>query len=308
MLDPDGLYAYESHIDPSSGNARTLVVTLGAFMDAGHMQRLVNDHLRNSLPHHVLARFDADQLIDHRGQRSTIVFDVDHFRDYQQPEIVLHHLLDETGQPFLLLSGPEPDLQWERMAAAIERIVTTFGVKTTVMLQSIPMGVPHTRPVGITRHATDPSLLPGNQPTFGTVQMGASFPSMLEVRLGERGHDAIGLATHVPHYLAQTDFPDAAVAVLHALSEVSGLHLPTRALAVAAGVVRAQIQAQLEGAEEVSAIVTALEEQYDDFAAGRRTLDPPTQTDVDVPSADEIGAEAEQFLKGLSEGGDDLGA
>ena len=41
---------------------------------------------------------------------------------------------------------------------------------------------------------------------FGTVQVPASWSALLELRLGESGHDALGFAVHVPHYLAQAEF------------------------------------------------------------------------------------------------------
>ena len=34
------------------------------------------------------------------------------------------------------------------------------------------------------------------------------------MRLGEWGHDAMGFVAHIPHYVAQFDYPQAAVALL----------------------------------------------------------------------------------------------
>lgn len=47
---------------------------------------------------------------------------------------------DATGAPFLLLSGPEPDVEWERFAAAVEQIVDRLGVRISVNFHGIPMG------------------------------------------------------------------------------------------------------------------------------------------------------------------------
>lgn len=289
---PD-LFEWESHVDARTVRARTMLVTLGSFIDAGHVQRQIDAHLTNVCQNHVLGRFDVDQLVDYRENRPMITFDRDHFADYAQPEMALRELRDAHGEKFLLLSGVEPAMRWEAVVDHVARIVEALDVETTVMVQGIPMMVPHTRPTAVTRHASSPELIPGNQPMFGTVMMAASFPSLLEYRLGERGHDVVGLTAHVPHYLAQADFPDATIALLQAVRDVTGLHVPTSELAMAAGVIRAQLGAQLADNEEFQEVVTALEEQYDEVVASREL----TQREEALPTADEIGAEAERFLQ-----------
>jgi len=299
MLDPTNLFDYESHVDPRTVRARTLVVTLGSFIDAGHAQRLVNDHVLNSLPGHRLGEFDADQVTTYREQRPTIVFSADHFSGYRTPAPALHEVKDAEGTPFLLLTGPEPGLRWEKMAESIAGIVDRHDVELTVLVQSMPMPVPHTRPVRLSRWASSPDLIPGNKPMFGTVLMSASFPAMLAQRLGEREHDVIGLTAHVPHYLAEHDFPDAAISLVDGLREVSALSIPTIQLAVAAGVVRAQIGHQVENSEELAEHVATLERQFDEFARERELA----AAEEELPSAEEIGEAAEEFLKTLGTDG-----
>ena len=69
------------------------------------------------------------------------------------------------------------------------------------------MAVPHTRPIAMTPHANDPDLLTGDSPWRGELRIPSSAQSLLEVRLGEWGHDAMGFVAHIPHYLAQMDYP-----------------------------------------------------------------------------------------------------
>lgn len=291
------LFEWETHIDQRTLRARTLVVTLGSFVDAGNAQRLLNDHVLNTLTSHVVGRFDADQVLDYRDNRPPVVFEGDRFTSYQTPEILLHELTDAQGERFLLLTGPEPATQWEALATQVERIVEAVGVERTVLAQSFPIPTPHTRPILVSKHASDPRLIPGNQPMFGTMHMAASFLSMLEVRLGESGHDVIGLSAHIPQYLAGTDFPDGTLALLSSLHELTGLSVPTTELAVAAGIVRAQVAQQVEGSVELQQMIGALEEQYDAFMNQRAI----TVAEENLPTADEIGAEAEEFLKSLEQ-------
>ncbi|WP_022910113.1 PAC2 family protein [Aestuariimicrobium kwangyangense] len=301
MLDPASLYQIEPRVDPRTMRARTLVVTLTSFMDAGRAQGQFDHHVLTTLPHQRVAEFDLDQLVDYRGQRPPITFDADHFVDYEPGRMLLHHLLDEQGAPWLLLSGPEPDLQWERLARSIAQLVEQFDVQTVVLLSAIPMAAPHTRPVSVTRHASDPSLIPGNVPMFPRVQMSASFPSMLELRLAELGHKVVGLTAHVPHYLAQAEYPDATIALIRALSETTGHIIPTTALAVTAEQTQAQVADEVQGSDEAQQLVQALEEQYDQVHQHRPRRGLAAQPE-DLPDGDALAREAEAFLRAHNAG------
>ncbi len=304
MLDPRSLFSLSPHVEGLDFAQRaderpTLLVTLGSYGDAGEAQELINDHLLERLSNHKVATFDVDQLFDYTGRRPPIVYDHDHFRQYQTPEIALHQLFDRGDQRFLLLKGPEPSLQWERMVAAVESVIDHFGVDRTIILQSMPAPTPHTRPVHVSGYASDPTLLGDRGGIPGTFQMGASFLSLLTLRLGEHGKDVIGLVAHVPHYLADNEYPDAAIALLDQAGPVAGLDLPTDGrLGQAAAVTRRLIETQVSQSEEAQQVVARLEEQYDQFME-HRALNPRTE----VPTADQIGAEVEEFLKGLPEGG-----
>ncbi len=297
VQDPTQLYRYETDTDPAAARASVMLVSMGGFIDAGRTQRLFTDHLLSSHEHTVVASFDLDQLLDYRGRRPMMTFDRDRFTSYEDPSLLLYRLVDDEGQPFLLLAGSEPDYQWERMVEAVTGLVKTMHVDLTVSVHGIPMAVPHTRPLGVTAHATDPRLISQHQAVFGAVQVPASWSALLELRLGEAGRDALGFAVHVPHYLAQAEFADAALAGLGAVAGVTGLRLATTDLAAAAGLNRAEIAREVAGSDEVAAVVEALERQYDTFMEGRERPSLLATSISELPSADEIGAELEAFLK-----------
>jgi hypothetical protein len=115
--------------------------------------------------------------------------------------------------------------------------------------------------------------------------------------LGETNHAVIGLASHVPHYLADLDYPESARALVEALRGATGLALPINSLAVAANTVRAEIDTQVNNSEELKAMLHALEEQYDSRVAQRKL----GTTQVAVPDAEDIGAEVEDFLRSIDE-------
>jgi hypothetical protein len=173
--------------------------------------------------------------------------------------------------------------------------VDRFGVRLTVGFNAIPMAVPHTRPIGLTAHATRKELVAGYEPWVNTVQVPASAGHLLEYRLGRAGHDAMGFAVHVPHYVSQMDYPGAAEVLLDAVARAGALVLPTDTLREAARATRADIDEQVSQSAEVAAVVEGLENQYDAFvgARGRGLL---ADEDAALPTADELGAELERFL------------
>ena len=232
-----------------------------------------------------------------------MTFDQTTWASYAEPELVVDLVQDAAGVPFLLLHGVEPDVQWERYVAAVRQIVERFDVPLTVGLHGIPMGIPHTRPLSVTAHATRPELVADHTSWFGTVQVPASASALLELRLGQSGHDAVGFAVHVPHYLAQSAFPQASQAALTNVERATGLDLQVAALTSAADEAMAEIDRQVTGSEDVAAVVHALEEQYDSFTRniGRTSL---LAGSTDLPTADELGAEFERFL---AQQGDDSG-
>ena len=301
MQDPTELYQFETDAEPQQSRASVMLVSLNGFMDAGRTQRLLTDHLLATHEHRVVASFDVDQLLDYRGRRPLITFDKDHFTGYDDPSLLLYRLVDDEGKPFLVLAGAEPDYQWERVIEAVTGLVKALGVDLTVSVHGIPMAVPHTRPLGVTAHSTNPSLIGEQEAIFGTVQVPASLASLLELRMGESGRNAVGYSIHVPHYLAQAEFADSALTGLTAFSGLTGLKLRSGELAAAAGLNRAEIAREVAGSDEVKAVVEALEQQYDTFMEGRQRPSLLAATGVsDVPSADEIGAEFEAFLKGVA--------
>ncbi len=303
VLDPRTLYTLS---DPSPDfvpdDGAVLVHALNGFVDAGSAPRLVADHLLDTLSHEVVATFDADQLVDYRSRRPAMVYDRDHYASFAEPRLQLHAVRDLDGRVFLLLRGPEPDTQWERFAAAVTELVEHFAVSSTIGLHAIGMPVPHTRPLGVIGHANRPELVPQGQSWPGTVQIPGSAAALLELRLGEAGHDALGFVVQVPHYLADTPYPDAAAVLLDRLTDQAHIAAPRSALLTAAEETREAIAEQVAGSQEVAQVVAALEQQYDAYvgSAGRRSL--LTADDAALPSADELAAEVEQYLRSESPG------
>jgi hypothetical protein len=288
-----------------------MIHALEGFSDAGHAIKLAAAHLKETLDTELVASFAIDELLDYRSRRPLMTFKTDHFTGYDDPELNLYALNDSVGTPFLLLAGLEPDLKWERFITAVRLLAERLGVRQVIGLGTIPMAVPHTRPITMTAHASNKDLIADHEPWVGEVQVPASVSNLLEYRLTQHGHEAVGFTVHVPHYLAQTDYPPAAEALLSQVARTGALELPLKALLTSGAEVHDKINEQVESSAEVAQVVTALERQYDAFVSAQenRSL---LAHDEDLPSGDELGAQFERFLAQQagdeSTGGDDGGA
>lgn len=300
--DPADLYEVEeataadlaAELADAPDGGPVLVHAVRGFIDAGGAGEVATEHLLERFASRRLVTFDVDQLLDYRARRPAMTFDVWRWRDYDAPQLVVDVLRDAGGTPFLLLHGLEPDVRWEAFVQAVRQVVERFGVRLVVGMHGIPMGVPHTRPLGVTRHGTRRELATAAS-WFGTVQVPGSAASLLELRLGGWGHDAAGVGVHVPHYLAQSSFPPAAQAALEHVADLAGLDLDADALAGAAAEALEAVTQQVADSPEVADVVRALEEQYDGLARalGRVGL---LAEQADLPTADELGEEFERFL------------
>jgi predicted ATP-grasp superfamily ATP-dependent carboligase len=280
--------------EPAQRAGLVLVHDLAGEFDAAHAGALAGAQLLAGLPHEVIARFDADSLVDYRAHRPRMTFNSDHYESFAAPEILLYAMEDDAGTPFLLLHGAEPDYAWERFVAAVTQLVERLGVTSVVSLQAIPMPVPHTRPVTVTAHATRRQLIEPYPVYWGEMRIPGHVSALLELRLGEAGVDALGVAAHVPHYLAQATYPAASLTLLEHLERLTGLHLPTETLREAAEANRTEIDEQIGRSADNTAVVAALEQQYDSFTAAREGTD--LLVGGEMPSAEELGAEFERFL------------
>ena len=277
----------------------TMVLVLDGFLDAGNAAGRAAQHLVDLSDGPVLATFDVDQLHDYRARRPPMSFVRDHYESYDAPRLVVRQLADAGGTPYLLLSGPEPDNRWEGFCRAVREVVERLGVTRVVGIGSVPMAVPHTRPIAITHHANDPALLNAESPWRGELRIPSSAQALLEVRLGEWGHPSMGFVAHVPHYLAQMDYPQAAASLLEQVEIAGRLTIDLSGLRAESDDRDAEIARYLENNQEVAEVVAALERQYDAFERAEESGSSLLAADQPLPTGDELGREFERFLAGL---------
>ena len=302
MQDPAGLYDLTPDVTVPVG--LNLVAALTGFSDAGSAVTQLSDYLLDTMNHSVIARFDNDALLDYRARRPTIYFDLDHIADYSPLALNLYLMKDELEQPFLLLTGYEPDFQWDRFTSAVLQLISRYEVKATTWVHAIPMPVPHTRAVGTTVSGNRTELVESMSIWRPRTQAPANALHLVEYRLSELHHPVAGFVLLIPHYLADTEFPLAAVSALESVSAATGLIFPTDRLREDGRDFLAKIDGQVESNQELARLVGTLEERHDSYIQDNPLRSPLTDVDGELPTADEIAAELQNFLAIRRKGND----
>lgn len=282
------------------------MIALTGFTDAGGAVARMIEHFREDLEPSPIVVFSSDVLLDFRARRPMITFDGDRLLDYRPPRLEVSLAHDALGQPFVLLAGYEPDFAWEAFSETVVGLAEGLQVSTATWVHAIPMPVPHTRPIGTTVSGTRTELTEAHSVWKPHTQVPATMGHLLELRLADSGQQVAGFVLLVPHYLADTDFPAAALAGLDSLSVATGLVFNADEIREENGEFRAKVDEQVEGNAELTTMLHTLEERYDSYMAGSTLAQPIIHTG-DLPSADELAAELERFLADRREGDDKRG-
>ena len=283
-----------------------MVIVLTGFTDAGGAVSRMTDLFRDDLDPAPIVVFSADVLLDYRARRPSITFDGDHLLDYRPPRLELSLAHDALGQPFVLLSGYEPDFAWDAFSETVVGLAEGLQVSTITWVHAIPMPVPHTRPIGTTVSGTRSELTQAHSVWKPHTQVPATMGHLLELRLAEAGREVAVFVLLVPHYLADTEYPAAALAGLDSVSVATGLVFDADEIRDENKEYLAKVDDQVEGNAELTAMLHTLEERYDSYMAGSTLAQPIIHTG-DLPSADELAAELERFLADRRDGDDRRG-
>ena len=275
------------HEEPPELRRPVLVVALDGFVDAGAVASTAGMFLRHRWKSEVVATFDADDLIDFRARRPSAVVDAGRVRRLDWPEIELCAAAVDGPHDVLLLLGPEPDMRWNEFARAVASTGAELGVEAVIGLGAYPAAVPHTRPISIVRasNLVAGDLMPEVSEIAGyTGPVGAS--TALQVVLGELGIPAVGLWAEVPHYIAGSPHPAAALALVRTVAAAVGVDVDTAELEVAAKLHSRQVDDAVAEHPDAMEMISALEAHVDSGG------------DVDdLPSGEALAAEIERFLR-----------
>jgi proteasome assembly chaperone (PAC2) family protein len=210
--------------------------------------------------------------------------------------------LPAARRDVVLALGTEPQLRWRTFCEQVLSIVRETGVELVLTLGALLADVPHTRPVQVTGTAADDELVSRLGLQRSRYEGPTGIVGVLHDALSRAGVPSASLWAAVPHYVAATPSPKAALALVQRTADLLSSPMVVTDLEIAAASYERQVSEVVEADDDVSAYVRQLEERApdeddDDLDDGEYATGEADFSDVDLPSGEALAAEHERFLR-----------
>ena len=184
----------------------------------------------------------------------------------------------------LLVSGPEPNLHWQRFCSTLVSAFRSFEPEMVILLGAMLTDSPHSRPLPVTGNTSDTGLAK----SLGLEPSGYEGPTGITGVLGDACHRAglreVSLWASVPHYVAAPPNPKATLALLARLEDLLDVALRLDDLPELA-------RAWQRGVDELAAEDTEISEYIESLEAQQ------DETGLPQATGDSIAREFERYLR-----------
>ncbi len=263
-----------------------LVLALKGWFDASDAATYALRHLLADRAAPVVASIDADPFFDFTQERPQVQLDEDDQRQIRWPTNDLRLMRGPVGtRDLVVLSGVEPHLRFVTFADCIIEVARRLGCELVVTVGAAAEQVPHTRVPQVVGSSTNDRLVRALGLSRPRYQGVTGLVGVLQERLDRAGIPAVSLRVGVPHYLGNARHPASSAALLRHLEHVLGV--PTRHTELRRDIERWRSLHDEAVAEDsqASVYVTMLEAEHD------------RRTEAALPTADDLAAELERFLR-----------
>ena len=195
-----------------------VVVAFEGWNDAADAATAVVEHLAETYPTEIVFEIDSDDYYDYQIVRPRVV-ETDDGREVVWPSasVRVAHLPERD---VLLVSGPEPNLHWQRFCSTLVSAFRSFEPEMVILLGAMLTDSPHSRPLPVTGNTSDTGLAK----SLGLEPSGYEGPTGITGVLGDACHRAglreVSLWASVPHYVAAPPNPKATLALLARLEDL----------------------------------------------------------------------------------------
>src|SRR2546429_4772644 len=144
---------------PSGLRAPAMVCAFRGWNDAGEAASSAVSFLASALHARRFAAIDSEEFYDFQDNRPCVRFDESGQREITWPGVeVLDAPAPRAPRDLVLVRGVEPSMRWRAFSSSSVDLAEALGVQLVVSLGALLGDVPHTRPVALTGHTSDPSL------------------------------------------------------------------------------------------------------------------------------------------------------
>jgi proteasome assembly chaperone (PAC2) family protein len=275
---------------PDPLRAPALVCAFKGWNDAGESASSALTFVGAGLKARRFATIDPEEFVDFQSTRPTVRLDEGYTRRIDWPEFELYEArVPRAPRDLILLSGPEPAMRWRTFCENVIELAEAMGVQLVATLGALLADVPHSRPVSVTAHASDPALVERLGLAPPTYEGPTGIVGVLQNACATAGLPSASLWAAVPHYVAVVPNPKGALAILRRLEGLVGVTVDASELEQAAIEYERQVSRAVEMDPDVQAFVERLERAADEE---ERAPDPGS-----LPSGDVLAREFQRFLR-----------
>ena len=273
----------------------TLIAAFRGWNDAGDAASFAATHLSRAWGAEKVASIDPEDFYDFQAVRPQVRLSDGLTRQISWPANEFWAARNESLEhDVLLLVGTEPNLRWRAFSELIIDKARSFGVELVITFGALLADVAHSRSVPITGTAADRALIAKLGLTRSRYEGPTGIVGVLNDAFGRTGVDSASLWAAVPHYIAVTPNPKAALALINKASQLIGIPVETSDLERASVTYEQKVSEMVAADEDVEAYVKLLEERSDESAL--EEIDPSR-----LPSGDALAAELERYLRDKEE-------
>jgi len=219
-------------------------------------------------------------------------------RKLRWPRLAFYALpVPHAPRDLVLLLGAEPDLRWRTCANAILDLAGRLGVDTVVTLGAFLAPVPHGGPVVLSGRAARPDLgrkLAALGLREGRYEGPTGFPTVLLDAATRRGLGAASVWAASPIYLRALPNPKLAAGLLRVVERLLQVDVGLTELEVAGRDLERRIDDELRARPDLERFVERLAGAHEDDEEAEATPG-------ELPTAQELLDDLEQYLRGLRE-------
>jgi proteasome assembly chaperone (PAC2) family protein len=276
-----------------------IVCAFKGWNDAGEAASAAVEFLCESFGANPLATIDPEDFYDFTAVRPNVRLVEGRSRAIDWPENSFHAAyVPAADRDLIMLRGVEPSLRWKAFCSSIMEVAERMGAGMIVTLGALLADVPHSRPVGITGLASTEGLVERLGFDRTNYEGPTGIVGVLHATCANAGLDSVSLWAPVPHYVAATPNPKAALALVRGFEGIAGIVVDAGTLEAASEDYDRQVTAAVATDPEVKAFVERLEEMADEMSEEEG---PPEQ----LPSGDVIAREFQRFLRQRGPGEDE---
>ncbi len=235
-------------------------IAFSGWNDGGEAATSAIEHMIDVLGAEQIAAIDHEDFADFQVTRPMIMLDDDGTRQVTWPETSVF-VASSLGQDIVLIVGEEPRLRWKAYSRVIAGVLKDLEVTRCVTFGAFLGQIAHTAEPPIIGVAS-PEIKEAHSLLSSSYEGPTGIVGVLTTVLGDYGLDVTSLWAASPHYLAGTDNPKAARALIAKAEQVFSFELRSSTLDEAVAEWEQRVEEAVLGSDDLQDYVDRLQEVH----------------------------------------------